>query len=183
MSATLVSGLARNDPRAESGGRYDKPWYCVWSKPNQERIAEQALRENGFPVFLPRHLVRLANRQTKVEPLFPRYLFGQPNDEGQWVPMLYRRGVFAVLRNPVGVPKSVPPEIVASLRAQSVDGVIMPAEQPQLRKSHHGRVTDGPFADFSGICTRTSADRVWLLLSMLGRPTEVPFSRMDVEAV
>lgn len=169
----------RDDPC----GRYsDRPWFCVWAKPNQERLAEQSLRENGFPAFLPRHLVRLANRQTRIEPLFPRYLFGQPNDEGEWVSMLYRRGVFAVLRNPFGAPHVVPPAVIDSLQAQSVDGVIMPPEAPELRRSQVGRVTDGPFADFSGLCTRTSADRVWLLLSMLGRPTELSFSRMDVEA-
>lgn len=166
-----------------SSGRHSSPWYCVWTKPNQERMALTNLTEAGFPSFLPLHAHKWSNRQIRIDPLFPRYLFAQPNDDGQWSPMLHQRGVAGLLRLQ-GLPRHVPAEVIATLQAQcSDDGVIWPPDPIMLRVAQPARVTQGPFAEFIGVCARTARDRVWLLLDLMGRQTEIGFAREAVEPV
>jgi transcription antitermination factor NusG len=45
------------------------------------------------------------------------------------------------------------------------------------------RVEEGPFSQFSGIVQRTTRERVWILLNLFGRSSEVPFTRDQVELV
>jgi transcription antitermination factor NusG len=60
-------------------------------------------------------------------------------------------------------------------------GLFHPPEPREVRRRDKVRVEDGPFADFTGFVQRTTRDRVWILLTLLGRPTEVPFTRRQVE--
>ena len=184
MPAILRQGSATHGWDAESCGRMeDRPWFCVWTKPNQERLANHELRAFGFPTYLPLHVPE-RSRSGLIELLFPRYLFAQPNDDGQWVKMLFQRGVANVLRNPMGRPKVVPTDIVDQFLSQCApNGIIYPPEPEMLHVKQPGRVTMGPFAEFTGICSRAAKDRVWLLLSVMGRQTEIGFARNAVEVV
>lgn len=168
------------------GRRMDAPWFCVWTKPAQERRAEHALRTAGFPTFFPTRFVKRAKSdlRMRLEMLFPRYGFIQPNSDGQWVPALYEPGVAEIIRSPNGRPLSLPPGEIEKLFAQCArDGVIYPPEPREVARSDHVRVEDGPFHGFSGICQRTSRDRVWIMLSLFGRQSEVPFTRAQVELI
>jgi transcriptional antiterminator RfaH len=51
-------------------------WYVVYSKPKQERVALENLKQQGYDVYLP--LMRNRRRQrgryiTLIEPMFPPY--------------------------------------------------------------------------------------------------------------
>lgn len=136
-----------------------------------------------FPVFLPRHQPIRADHGIRVEPIFSRYLFARPRDTGEWVDALYTRGVTSILRNPMGSPKPVPDTIIVSLQAQAdPDGIIRPPAPRILAIGDSARVASGALTDFAGICTRSARDRVWLLLTIMGRQTEVGFASGQVEA-
>ena len=82
------------------------------------------------------------------------------------------------------MPENIPDAVVGHLRRQCAkDGVIYPAEPRQMHRGDRGSVLGGPLASFAGICTRTSRDRVWLLLAVMGGQTEVGFRRDAVELV
>lgn len=165
----------------EPCGRYS--WFCVYTKPRAEKSVADALRDARFPVWLPRYQPIRTGRIARVEPLFPRYLFAQPRDTGEWVPALYTRGVASILRTPMGQPKAVPAAVIFNLRARAdPDGVIRPPAPRTLSAGDRARVAGGALIDYAGICTRSARDRVWLLLNIMGRPTEVGFPRQQVEA-
>jgi transcriptional antiterminator RfaH len=166
-------------PGGWSCGRLNAPWHCVWTKPRQEHIAARELEAAGFPVFFPLY----GARRAEYVPMFRRYGFAQPNEDGQWVMMLHTRGVANLIRNPLGTPKIVPQRAINDLFAQcSPNGVIYEPDPRLPRKGEAVRVLEGPLTGFSGICARTSTERVWLLLTLLGRQTEVGFTHKAVEA-
>lgn len=162
------------------GSHSDAPWLCVYTKPNAEREALQHLRQQSFPTYLPLH-VDPADRQKRITPVFPRYLFAQPF-AGSWSAMVNTRGVSAVLRRPNGSAQVVPHSAVDLLLAQCAPNlVIYPAEQPEFHENDPLRITVGPFAELTGIFRRSTKDRVWLLLEILGRPTEIAVARNQLE--
>jgi transcription antitermination factor NusG len=63
------------------------------------------------------------------------------------------------------------------------NGVIYPPEAREVTRKDVVRVDAGPFVGFTGICQRTTRERVWILLNLFGRPSEVPFTREQVELI
>lgn len=183
MQATQMSGPRPNSTGfVPCGRRSDAPWFCIWTKPSQESLADDSLRIGGFPTFFPLHLATLANRQKRIEFLFPRYGFFQPDPNDQWVRALYVKGVASILRTGSGLPRAVPDTAIDCLMAQcEPNGVIYPPPTPEIEVNSAARITAGPFAELTGICTKTAKDRVWLLLYILGRPTEIPFAKSALE--
>lgn len=185
------NGPRCTDTRYEPcGRRIGAPWYVVWTKPNLERQAEHSLRLDGFPTFFPYHEVDVEKRdgarrqpRTRLEPLFRRYGFAQPNDIDQWVKMLYARGVAGVLRNPLGAPKVVPAHFIdALLKRCAANGVIYLPDAEPISEGQKTKVIDGAFTEIEGICSRAADERVWVLLTFLGCQREVEFKREQVEA-
>lgn len=178
------TGQERTESRFVPCGRHSGPWFCVWTKPQQELLADHSLRSEKFCTFFPQHSVTLANRQQRIEPLFRRYGFVQPTVDGQWVGILYAKGVHGLIRTPSGVPREVPAKAVEILLARCApNGVVYPEEKAATGVGDLLRVTSGPFAELTGICARTNRDRVWILMSILGREKAVEFSGDVVEVV
>jgi transcription antitermination factor NusG len=98
--------------------------------------------------------------------------------------MLGTKGVSSVLRSPSGAALRVPWPVMTLLLGQcAVDGVIYPPEPREVTRKDVVRVDEGPLAGFTGICQRTTRDRVWILLSLFGRQSEVGFTREQVELI
>lgn len=182
MTHAIDNGPSRNDQRfAPCGSHPDAPWLCVYTKPAAERIALQELRQQSFPAYLPLHLVTRPNRETRIEPIFSRYIFAQPFN-GSWSAILGTRGVSSVLRTPSGSAQEVPRRAVERLLACcAANGVIYPPEPVEIAPGDALRATTGPFAEWTGVCTRTAKDRIWLLMEIMGRPQEIAFARTSLE--
>jgi transcription antitermination factor NusG len=90
-----------------------------------------------------------------------------------------------VLTNPTTrKPLVMPPGAVEALMAQcGTDGLMHPPEPREARRADHVKVEEGPFVGFSGIVQRTTRERVWILLNLFGRQSEVPFTRDQVELI
>ncbi len=179
-----ASDLGTEPPRSgyvPCGSNPDAPWLCIYTKPQAEIVALQHLRHQSFPAYLPLHLATLANRQTRVDPLFPRYLFAQPHN-GSWSAIRSTRGIASVLTAPDGSAREVPPSAIDRLLAQCApNGIIYPVEPMKITPGDTLRAIAGPFAELAGICTRTARDRVWLLLEIMGRSMEVAFAKDSLE--
>jgi transcriptional antiterminator RfaH len=163
--------------RAESSG--SNSWLVVWTRPNMEAVARKELENQGFPVFLPMLTRRLPNRHTRTEPLFGRYLFSAPRDDGFWSAMRGTRGVADVLRDPTGQPYWLSPGAISGLMARVV------TDEPRIPSLAIGtvvRALSGVFQGFTGTVILDSGERVHLLHSLFGRPARQWYSPEDVEA-
>ena len=160
------------------GSYFDRPWFCLKAKPQQEPIAISELRNQDFPAFLP-----LKAGAKGIESLFPGYLFAQPLENGHWAPMRFTRGVADILMSAPSKPSRVPPEAMTALFDRlSDDGILWPEPSRQVNEGQRFQIEDGPFAGFIASCTRASHDRVYALLTVMGRATEVHFPRSAVKA-
>jgi transcription antitermination factor NusG len=160
-------------------GRHGASWHVVWTKPGQQHVADRELRAAGFPTFFPLY----GARRAAYVPMFGRYGFVQPNDDGQWVGMLHTRGGAGVIRSPHGTPKIVPERNMAELFAQCApNGVIFEPAPKRLVEGEVGKILEGPFVGFMAICKWTSAERVGMLLTIMGRETTFEYKHEAVEA-
>ncbi|HEX4879556.1 MAG TPA: transcriptional activator RfaH [Limnobacter sp.] len=162
-------------------------WYVMYTKPRMEAVAQDNLLRQNYRVFFPRALVR-KRRATQgmvevVEPLFPRYLFVQ-----------LEQGVddFSKLRSTKGCvdlvkfggkPAPVPQGLVQWIAGQ-VDplGIMDLSAAQNLEVGASVRVAAGPFEGLVGTITKQkSADRVLVLLNVLGadRAVEVPRAQLE----
>ena len=151
--------------------------YVVQTQPMKERLAVQELGNQGFETFYPQ-LVRAPRvRRGKFEvplpvPLFPKYLFvrldlGEPG----WQSINGTRGVVRLMcmdDRPSPVPQAVMDRMVAAGEVihESLAGLpFAPGESVEF--------TEGPMIGLRGIVKLCAADRVTLLLDLLGSVREV----------
>lgn len=161
-------------------------WFVVHTHAHGEELARTHLERQGFEVYLPRYRKqrRHARRTDWVAtPLFPRYLFvGLDTAEKRW----------RTLRSTVGVsslvcqgdqPIPVSDRIIDGIRArEDVTGFVAMLEKPSLRHGDKVRIVGGPLAETEAIFEcRVDAQRVAVLLRLLGRETRVRVSANLVE--
>lgn len=162
-------------------------WYVVRSQPHAERRARDNLERQGYEAWLP--LCRRRRRHARkmeivLRPLFPRYLFVAVDLETTpWRAMLSTFGVANVIQGPAG-PVPVPEPVIEGLRARADAAGVLELEPAAYQAGAKVRVTAGPFADVEGIFqARTDAERVAILLSLMGRAVRVMVPESDIEPV
>ncbi len=162
-------------------------WYVVYAKAQAEGWALAQLLRQGFRAYLPRHrkLRCHARRRELVKaPLFPRYLFVAVDlDAERWRSINGTRGVVHLVCEG-GRPVPVPEGVVERLKArEDAEGCVSLASLALFDHGARLRVLDGVFAGHVGVYDRLSeAERVVLLLELLGRTVEVTVPIHAVEA-
>lgn len=146
-------------------------WIAVAAHANAERQAVQNLNHQGCECYCPysRVLRRHAGRSEMVNrPFFPGYLFVRLDlDRDQWRPIMYSRGVRAIVRfgDELGI---VPDGVVEGLLAREEgDGLKPPPASERLRVGQQVSLHGTLFDDF--ICTVESIkakDQICVLLEM-----------------
>ncbi|MBL4570192.1 MAG: transcription/translation regulatory transformer protein RfaH [Alcanivorax sp.] len=144
-------------------------WYVIQCKPAQNERAYQNLTNQGYRCFSPQLVVEkvvAGRRVTRVEPLFPGYLFIQlQKGVEDWGAIRSTRGVLRLVRfgmNPVPVPG----DVIQSLMRRSVDAGRPPA--PAYVSGQAVRITHGPFADLHALFEGfRGEERAVVLLAML----------------
>jgi transcriptional antiterminator RfaH len=153
-------------------------WFAVYTRPRQERIALENLERQAFRCFLPMAVnpyQRRSARKTRIEPLFPRYLFLNAVPDRQSLgPVRSTRGVATLVR--FGSKLARLPETVIDLIHQRCDpesGLVRLDPVP-AQPGDRVRVFDGPLAGLEGIFReRKGEKRALLLMSMLGTESVV----------
>jgi len=154
----------------------EKRWYLAQLKPQSHRVALRNLDRQGFETFLPQ--IELTRRRgsgfsTKVQPLFPGYIFVEFDMlQDDWHRINSTIGVSRVVSFG-GRPAAVPQEIVDGLLARADQiGLISPSSEITI--GSEVRLLSGPFADFIAEVDAIEPDRrVWVLIDILGRTTKV----------
>jgi transcriptional antiterminator RfaH len=163
-----------------------RAWYLVYTKPRQEEVALTNLVRQGYGAYLPRVRQvrrRQGRRREVVEPLFPRYLFihldaGTDN----WGPIRSTVGVASLVRFGQE-PGRVPDSLVEFLRKQEdAEGLHEWAVSDELTPGARVRVATGAFQGYEGILvTRSSRERVLVLLDILGKQVKARFATGQLE--
>ena len=165
----------------------DARWYVVHTHPQAEAKALLNLRRQGFHAYLPRYTRRCrhARRITNVaSPLFPRYLFVALDISlERWRAIQSTFGVSHLICQgdlPAPVPRGIIEEIQAR---EDPRGLVVISPAAQLRPGQRVQITDGVFADQTGLFERIADDRrVAILLELLGRPVRVLLAEGSVAA-
>lgn len=153
-------------------------WYAVYTQPRFELWARTNLWERGLEVYLPQYRRRVRHaRQVRdiVTPYFPRYLFVQADPElGDRRKIDSAKGVVGMVRFGDCTPP-VPDAVMKELRArEGEDGLIRMDGGPRFKPGEKVRLLGGALADQVGVFeTATDAQRVIVLLELLGRQTRV----------
>lgn len=162
-----------------------RAWYLLYSKPQQEHVALENLHRQGYVSYLPRIRSR-RRRQGKyvkvVEPMFPRYLFIQLNDQtDDWGPIRSTIGVSSLVRFGMQ-PARVPDDLVDTLKSREDKEGIQLIEPRELEQGDRVRIVEGVMAGYEAIFeARTSKERVSLLLKIANTTARVKVSRHDIE--
>lgn len=159
-------------------------WYALYTKPRKERQVNTLLRGRGIQTYLPtvRRKVRRRDRPDRVV-FFPCYLFARldfevvPLSSVAWMPGI-RRIVSAGSQ-----PAPVPDEIVELVRERLEE--IEEIRYGNLRQGDRVRITSGPLRDLEAIFDQptSSADRVRILLDVMGRMTSVEIDSSEIKPI
>ena len=156
-----------------------KNWYLIKTKPRQEKIAKQNLKNQGYEVFCP--MSKINNR---LAVLFPGYLFVQLNKKTQnWSPINSTKGVSHFVKfgsNFAKVPTSVI-EFVKTHQHITTEKLI---NLNQFKPGDKVQISDGTFKNWVAIfkCYKTD-DRVLLLINLLGQEQSLSFKKKSVIAL
>jgi len=140
-------------------------WTVAQTHPSREGLAEANLQQAGFETYLPRTKVRDHQRNLRVVPLFPSYVFVRVIET--WSPIASIIGVARILRNGE-YPARLHDQVLAELKArEDRQGLI---QLPTLRIGQRVRIVRGTFAGHIAVYEGMSGrDRERVLLEFLGR--------------
>ncbi|WP_372972642.1 transcription/translation regulatory transformer protein RfaH [Marinobacter sp.] len=126
------------------------PWYAIQHKPAQGDRALENLQNQDARCFYPKvtvERIRAGKRATRLEPLFPGYLFINIDESDPlWGKLRSTRGVLRVVGFG-GKPVPVPDEVIEYIH----DGLTAVEEQGGLKKGEKVRIQEGPFRGVEGI--------------------------------
>ena len=142
-----------------------KNWYLLKTKPRQEKIAKQNLKNQGYGSFCP--IVKINNR---LVVLFPGYLFVQLNEKTQnWSPINSTKGVSHFVKFGLNFAK-VPTSVIEFIKTNQHITTEKLINLKKFKPGDNVRISDGVFKDWTAIlkCYRPN-ERVILLMNLFGR--------------
>ena len=160
-------------------------WFVVYAKARQEDVALQNLERQQFHCYLPR--IQLSKRRNGqivpiIEPFFPRYLFVRLALQDQdWAPIRSTRGVCGLVKFE-GVPKRIPKQFISLLKENEDSQFLQRVIDKSWKIGDQVNIEQGPFAGYQCVFQqKRSADRVSVLLDMVGKPTRVTLLKDDLQ--
>ena len=159
-----------------------RPWYVGFTKPRQEQYAEGKLQEQGYEVYLP--MLESWARQTgqwgkKRTVMFPRYAFVRPGQPSQGVgPITSTPGVTSLVRFGA-VPATLADDRLQALRRLALARSGAMPQEP-LNIGQQVVFCSGPLKGANGIVSSVAAERVNVMMSLLGQSHTVLTSSRDL---
>lgn len=149
---------------------FDKSWYLIYSKPNQELSAKMNLERQGYEVYLPMiHAKKKSStNSTRLKAMFPRYLFIRlTKNVDNWSSIRSTIGVSHIVKFGLELAK-VPLGLVNTLQKNADDDGNFEMRQTQFKPGDRIRIAEGCMEGYEGIMlARTSKERLMLLLNSL----------------
>ena len=159
-------------------------WILVYTKSNQERRAKENLKKQGFETFLP--LIQSSNiksKSTKIEPVFPRYIFVQINkDTGNWMSIKSTYGVSKIVMFGENF-SFVPNKLIDAIKKRiNKKGIYKKSiTHVDFEEGDTVTVKQGQFAGIDAVFLSTkSNNRVKLLLKLLNSSVVSELHKSDI---
>ncbi len=155
-------------------------WYCVLTKPHEEKLSYTHLLRQNFEVYLPYiRCKRLYRRKLQwvIAPMFPRYLFiNLPNSEG--MPKIRSTRGVSSLVSFGNKPAQVPTEVIDEIRSRCEQDVYT-LDQPDFNEGDKVEIITGPYQGMKAIFDRNSSSeqRVIVLLEIMSTVAKVEVDR------
>ncbi len=164
----ITPATSHTDPVAESS-----PWFLAYTRPGQESLAQQHLKQQAFESYLPQYK-RLKKSALSInmvfEPMFPRYVFFRPKQAEQSIaPVRSTRGISHIIRFG-GTFATIQSETLGIIRLleqerNAADEAALSALQPGQKV----RFLHLAFSGLEGLVKSASSRRVAVLLELMGR--------------
>jgi transcriptional antiterminator RfaH len=160
-------------------------WYCVQTKVGSEELAKRNLDRQGFETYLPMTPADLRKQRAtlkELEPLFKSYLFLHLSEQvGDWSPIKNTIGVLRLVRF-AGYPARVQDHEIRALKELEGQNGVHVMTQFEYQKGDKVMVrSGGTFEYWQGVFQKSAGQRVWILMDILGRETEVQMLRREIE--
>ena len=153
-------------------------WFVVNTKPRQEQVALDNLQRQGYHAYLPRIVMQKRRRDqwhSVSEPLFPGYVFVQLTlGQDNTAPIRSTLGARGLVRFGTHTP-SLDNSLIDWFEQQEQQQFEQPKTASDLFKPGAPvTILAGPFAGLQAVYEMPkSADRALLLISILGRQTQI----------
>lgn len=162
-------------------------WYLVYTKPRQERSAQQNLDRQGYSTYLPITQSRrnLQGRWRQViEPLFPRYVFIQlSRTQDNWGPIRSTYGVSCIVRFGITAAR-VPDDFVHGLQGSADENGMVLGMSQEWHTGDRVRIVDGPLGGYEAVFVgRCGHERVRVLLDVIGQFSAVELGEQQLASV
>jgi len=162
-----------------------KSWYIIYSKPKEERIAQEQLGRQGYETYLPLVMARVKQRgrnKKTIQPMFPRYLFIFLSDQtDDWGPIRSTIGVSSLVKFGVN-PAKVPIEVITKLKESEEDKGFHEITNFDLKSGDDLIVAEGPFEGYEAIFLCQNADdRVAVLLKIAEKHIKLVLDQSLIE--
>ncbi len=155
----------------------NKSWYLLYTKPRQEKLAQENLERQGYMTYLPliqKKRKRNGKRIEAIEAFFPRYLFISLNTTtDNWAPIRSTLGVANIVRF-TQYPTVVSDSLISLLMSNEDPDTGLYDEDFNFKSGDSVRITDGALAGYEGFFkARSGEERVIVLLNVMGNQTAV----------
>ncbi len=172
-----------NDPTAVPRSNDEAVWWCLHTKPRQEKAAARELRKLAVPFFLPQVIKEDRTPQGRkirsVIPLFQSYLFllGDQNDR-----LNALRGNRLVNVLEVSDQRSLECDLRQIQKMLSSGLPVQP--EPAVPVGSRVRITTGPLTGIEGtVIRRGKRDQFVAVVGFLGRGATVDLEDWQVERI
>lgn len=150
-------------------------------------MAQSQLARQGYDAYLPlfKTLKRTSEGMVAQRgPMFPRYVFFRPGEVGQSIaPVRSTVGVACVVRFGI-TPATVNADLIQALKTfESERESADPAQMRALKSGQRVAVCTGPLKGLEGLVCASAAERVTVLLDMMGRQPRVQFPHHHLEVL
>ncbi|MCP4153262.1 MAG: hypothetical protein GY757_36360 [bacterium] len=129
-------------------------WFIISTKPKQEFVAEQSLKQLGANVYLPLYKKKVKKNKEKVDviiPLFSGYIFAQFSVIELYHKVRYTRGVKTVLGNNEGL-WTIHSDKIKDIRQRENDGVVtLKRLESQFKSGDKITIDEGAFDGWEGV--------------------------------
>ncbi len=129
-------------------------WFIISTKPKQEFVAEQSLKQLGANVYLPLYQKKVKKNKEKVEvicPLFSGYLFAQFSVIELYHKIRYTRGVKSVLGNNEGL-WTIDRDKIEDIKTREENGVVtMISREKHFKSGDRITIDEGAFDGWEGV--------------------------------
>jgi transcriptional antiterminator RfaH len=153
-----------------------KKWYLLKTKPRQERIAIDNLKNQNYHVYCP--WTKINN---KLVVLFPGYLFIYLDETSEnWSPIRSTKGVLNFVRFGLSYAK-ISNKIINFIKDNEVETTNKIKKLNDFKPGDKVQITEGVFKNCSAIFKSLKSDeRVLLLINLLGQQQSLKIKKKSL---